>query len=92
MGKHDAILDEKMKRPFATFMENTQKQLTEQAEKHAIQIYEMKQTTIEAQHLLISKTMATQPVNYHRAYAHFTAITKARDVLFDGQPDNWPAF
>jgi hypothetical protein len=36
------MMDEKMKCLFATFTENTQKQLTEQAEKHAIQIAEMK--------------------------------------------------
>jgi hypothetical protein len=89
---HDAMMDEKMKKPFATFTENTQKQLTEQAEKHAIQIAEMKQTTIETQNLLTNKTMPTQSVIYHRASAHFTSMTKAYEVLFDGQPENCPAF
>jgi hypothetical protein len=35
--------------------------------------------------------MPTQPVNDHRASAHFTAVAKAYDVLFDGQPEDWPA-
>jgi hypothetical protein len=52
----------------------------------------MRQTTIEAQHLLMNNTMETQLVNDHRTSAHFTAMNKACDVLFDGQSDNWPAF
>jgi hypothetical protein len=80
-----------MKRLLAAFTENTQKQLTEQAEKHTIKIAEMKQT-IEAQKLLTHKNMATQPANDHRASAHLTAMTKACDVIFDEQPENWPAF
>jgi hypothetical protein len=52
----------------------------------------MKRTTIETQHLLTNKTMPTQPVNDHRASAHFTSMTKACDVLVDGQTENWPAF
>jgi hypothetical protein len=84
--KHDAIMDEKIKRLFSMFTENTQKQLTKQAEKHAIQIAEMKRTTIEAHHIVMNETMATQPVNDHRASVHFTVMTKACDLLFDGQP------
>jgi hypothetical protein len=53
------MMDETMRRLFATLTENTQKQLTEQAEKHPIQIAEMKQTTIEAQQLLTHKNMVT---------------------------------
>jgi hypothetical protein len=90
--KHDSMMDEKMKCLFTTFTENTQKQLTEQAEKHAIQIADMKQSTIGSQTLLTYKTMATYPANDHRASAHFTAMTKACDMLFDGKPENWPAF
>jgi hypothetical protein len=92
MGKHEAMVNEKMKHLFATFTENTHTQLTEKAEKHTIQISEMKQTTIESQNLLTNKTMVTQPVNDHISSAHFTTITKACYVLFDGQPENWPIF
>jgi hypothetical protein len=41
MSKHDAM-NEKMKKLFATFEKNTQKQLAEQAEKHAIETAKMK--------------------------------------------------
>jgi hypothetical protein len=80
-----------MKKLFALFTENTEKQLTEQAERHAIEIAAMKQTSMETQNLLTTKTMPTQPVNVHRASAHFTAMTKSYDILFEGQPENWPA-
>jgi hypothetical protein len=82
--KHNAMMDEKMKRLFATFTENTQKQLTKQAEKHAIQIAEMKKTTIEAQNLSKKINMATQRVNDHRESAHFNVMIKSCEVLFDG--------
>jgi hypothetical protein len=36
--------------------------------------------------------MSTQPEKYHRASAHFTAMTKSCEVIFDGQPESWPAF
>jgi hypothetical protein len=90
-SKHDDET-EKIKKLFAMFTPSTQKQLTEQAERHAIKIAAMKQTTMETQNLLTTKTMPTQPENDYRASAHFTAVTKACDVLFDGQPENWPTF
>jgi hypothetical protein len=31
-------------------------------------------------------------MNDHRSTAHFNAMTKPLDTLFDGTPDNWPAF
>jgi hypothetical protein len=90
-SKHEAT-NEKMKKLFTVFTENTQKQLTEQAEKHAIEIAAMKRTTMETQKLLTNKTIPTQQVNDHRASAHFTTITKACNVLFDRQLENWPTF
>jgi hypothetical protein len=85
-------MDAKIKHLFATFTENTEKKLAEQSEKHVMQIAEIKQTTIEAHNLLTHKTMATQSQNDHRASTHFTPMTKACNVPFDGQPENWPAF
>jgi hypothetical protein len=35
---------------------------------------------------------AAQPVNDHRASAHFTMMTKPSEILFDGKPENWPEF
>jgi hypothetical protein len=31
-------------------------------------------------------------MNDHRSTAHFNAMTKPSDMLFDGTPENWPAF
>jgi hypothetical protein len=31
-------------------------------------------------------------MNDHRTAAHFTAMTKTSETLFDGTPENWPAF
>jgi hypothetical protein len=30
-------------------------------------------------------------MNDHRTTAHFTAMTKPSETLFDGTPENWPA-
>jgi hypothetical protein len=81
-----------MKKLLAVFTANTQKQLNEQAEKHAIKIAAMKQTNMETQNILTTKTIPAQPVNDHRASVHFTAMTKPCEVLFDKKPDNWPEF
>jgi hypothetical protein len=45
---------------------------------------------METQNLLTTKTMPIKSVNDHRESANLTAMTKACDVLFDGQPENWP--
>jgi hypothetical protein len=50
LSKHDDETDN-MKKIFNLFTANTQKQLTEQAEKHAIEIAAMKHTTIETHNL-----------------------------------------
>jgi hypothetical protein len=81
-----------MKKLLAVFTANTQKQLNEQADKHAIKIAGMKQTNMETQNLLTTKTMPTQPVNDHRASAHFTMMTRPCEIIFDGKPKNWPEF
>jgi hypothetical protein len=31
-------------------------------------------------------------MNNHRTSAHFTAMTKPSEILFDGKPENWPEF
>jgi hypothetical protein len=46
LRKHDDET-EKMKKLFAIFAANTQKQINEQAERHAIEISAMKQTSME---------------------------------------------
>jgi hypothetical protein len=83
-SKHDNEA-EKMKKFFTVLTVNTQKQ-------HALEIAAMKQTSMETQNLLTTKTMPTHPVNNHGASAHFTMMTKACDVLFDGQPEKLAHF
>jgi hypothetical protein len=47
---------------------------------------------MDRQNLLTTKTTPAQTMNDHIMAAHFTAITKPSDTLFDGTPENWPAF
>jgi hypothetical protein len=81
-----------MKKIFATLAENTQKQLREQEEKHAMEIAAMKRANLDTQHILTTKTKPVQTMNDHRTTAHFTAMTKPSETLFNGTPEHWPAF
>jgi hypothetical protein len=81
-----------MKKLFATLAENTQKQLREQGEKHAIKIAAMKRANLDTQNLLTTKTTPAQTMNDHRTTSHFNAMNKHSETLFDGKPENWPAF
>jgi hypothetical protein len=85
LRKHDDKT-KKMKKLFALFTANTKKQLIEQAEKHAIEIFVMKQTNMETKNLLMMKTMPAQPVNDHRASVHFTVMIKLHEILFGRKP------
>jgi hypothetical protein len=51
--EHEA---DNMKKIFATLAENTQKQLREQGEKHAMEIAATKRANLDTQHLLTTKT------------------------------------
>jgi hypothetical protein len=42
--------------------------------------------------MLTTKTTLEQRMNDHRSTAHFNATTKPSDTLFDGTPENCPAF
>jgi hypothetical protein len=81
-----------MKKLFASFTENTQKQLREQEEKHVMEIAAMKWANMDTQNLLTTKTAPTRTLNDHRISAHFTAMTKPSEILFDGKPEKWPEF
>jgi hypothetical protein len=87
--KQDATVDKKMECMFTTIKEDTQKQLNEQAKKNAEQLAEMKQTNMEAQHILTHKYIATSTTHDHKSSIHFNAITKACDIIFDEQPERW---
>jgi hypothetical protein len=67
--------NEQMKKLFETFTENTQKQLREQGEKHAMEITAMKRAGMDTQNLLTTKTTPAQTMNDHRISAHFTEMT-----------------
>jgi hypothetical protein len=71
----------KKKKLFSMFTANTQKKITELAERHTIRIASMKQTTMKTQNLLDTETMPKQPLNGHRSSVYFTAMTKSSDVL-----------
>jgi hypothetical protein len=81
-----------MKKLFATLAENTQKQLRKQGEKHTMEIAAMKRANLDTQHLLTTKTTSFQTMNDHRTTSHLNAMTKPSETLFDGTPENWPAF
>jgi hypothetical protein len=81
-----------MKKLFATLAENTQKQLKQQGEKHAMEIAAMKRANLDTQNMLTTKTTPTQTMNDHRTTAHFNVTTKPSETLFDRTPENWPAF
>jgi hypothetical protein len=83
---------ENIKKLFKNLAENTQKHLKEQGEKHAMEIVAMKRANLDTHNLLTTKTTPAQTMNDHRSTAHFNAITKPSDTLFDGTPENWPAF
>jgi hypothetical protein len=81
-----------MKKLFATLAKNTQKQLREQGEKHAMEIAAMKRANFDTQNILTTKTTPAQTMNDHRTTTYFNAMTKPSETLLDGTPDNWPAF
>jgi hypothetical protein len=82
---------ENIKKLFANLAKNTQKQLKEQGEKHAMEIVAMKRANLDTQNLLTTKTTPAQTMNDHRTTAHFNAMTKPLETLFDGTPENLPA-
>jgi hypothetical protein len=91
LSKQDHAL-ENIKKLFANLAENTQNQLKEQGDKHAMKITVMKRSNLNTHNLLITNTIPAQTMNDHISTAHFNAMTKPSDTLFDGTPDNWPAF
>jgi hypothetical protein len=83
-----------MKKTFVDLANNTNHQLKEQEARHAKEISDMRRLNRDTQHLLTTKIIPSQTItmNNHCITAHFNAITKAPDTLFDGTPENWPIF
>jgi hypothetical protein len=42
--------------------------------------------------MLATNTTPAQTINDHRTTVHFNEMTKPSETLFEGTPDNWPAF
>jgi hypothetical protein len=57
-----------------------------------MEITAMKRANLDTQNILTTKTTPAQTMNDHRSTAHFNAMAKPSETLFDGTPDNWPAF
>jgi hypothetical protein len=81
-----------MKKLFADLARDNQKQFKEQEEKHTMKIAALKRANLDTQNFLTIKTTPAQTMSDHRSTAHFNAMTKPSDTLFDGAPENWPAF
>jgi hypothetical protein len=83
---------ENIKKLFSNLAKNTQKQLKEQGEKHAMEIAAMKRANLDTHNLLTTNTTPAQTMKDHRTTAHFNAMAKPSETLFDGTQYNWPAF
>jgi hypothetical protein len=67
---------------------NTQKQLKERGEKHAMAIAAMKRANLDTRNLLTTKTTPVQTMSDHITTTHFNAMTKPSETLFIGTPEN----
>jgi hypothetical protein len=81
-----------MRQLFADLARDNQKQFREQEEKHTMEIAALKRSNLDTHTLLTTKTTPAQTMSDHRSTAHFNAMTKPSDTLFEGTPENWPAF
>jgi hypothetical protein len=86
--------DAKMKKMFIDLANITKHQLKEQEARYAKEIADMRRVNRDTQNMLTTKTIPSQTItiNYHHITAHFNAMTKASDALFDGTPENWTMF
>jgi hypothetical protein len=57
-----------------------------------MEIAAMKRANLDTQNMLSTKTTPAQTMKNHRTTAHFNAMTKPSETLFDGTPEMWPAF
>jgi hypothetical protein len=81
-----------MKKLFVDLVRDNQNQFEEQGEQHTMEIAALKRANLDTQNILTTKTTPAQTMSDHRSTAHFNAMTKPSDTLFDGTPENWPAF
>jgi hypothetical protein len=57
-----------------------------------MEIADLKKANVDTQNLLTTKTTPSQTMSYHISTAHFNAMIKPSDTLFDETTENWPAF
>jgi hypothetical protein len=57
-----------------------------------MEIAAMKRANLDTHNLLTTNTTPAQTMNDHISTAHFNAMTKPSDTLFDGTPEKWTAF
>jgi hypothetical protein len=57
-----------------------------------MEIAAIKRSNLDMHNISTTKTTPAQTMNHHRTTAHFNAMTKPSETLFDGTPENWPAF
>jgi hypothetical protein len=81
-----------MKKMCVNLANSTKHQLKEQEARHAKEIADMRRVNRDTQNLLATKKIPSQTItmNNHHITAHFNAMTKASDTLFDNTPENWP--
>jgi hypothetical protein len=82
---------ETMKKLFADLARDNQKQFKEQEEKHTMEIMALKRANLDTHNMFTTNTTPSQTMSDHRSTAHFNAMTKSSDTLFDGTPEKWPA-
>jgi hypothetical protein len=57
-----------------------------------MEIAALKRAQLDTQNLLITKTTPAQTMSDRISTAHFNAMNKPSDTMFDITPENWPAF
>jgi hypothetical protein len=57
-----------------------------------MEIAAMKRANLDTHNLLTTNNTPAQTMSDHSSTAHFNAKIKPSDMMFEGTPDNWPAF
>jgi hypothetical protein len=81
-----------MKQLLADLTRDNHKQFKEQEEKHTMEIAALKRANLDTQNILTTKTTPAKTMSDHISTTHFNAMKKPSDKLFNGTPENWPAF
>jgi hypothetical protein len=83
---------DKMKKLFADLARDNQKQFKEEEEKHSMEIAALKRANLDTHNILTTKATPAQTMSDHSKTAQFNEMTKPSDTMFNGTPENWPAF